>query len=631
VTLKETSSSLRGAATVDVATAGNGASRLPGGLAGDDPTGEGRRPGADLAGEGSVFSDRVRRLGLIWVGIALVITAVVSTVIRTPQGFLVLMPLTSALFTVPAIVVGAIAVRRMVTPFRKFWRWYLGANIALYIVGSAIVGYAVRPRTVYEIVAMLGLTGVVVCDAFAIDHVLRARAGARSRSVDMVESGLAIVLVVAPVVVIYGDEMRRSPYAWFAMFSIVCLVVFTSAAWCAVVLFLRSPPGRRRSESLCVALWVAAVLDSVVQTEQLISGFMLPNPPVLVLNGVCMGLLLLMPLNTPHRLAQGQERLPPQAQIRTGKVIAAITLAALPVLGAAVLVAGRTATAVHLAGLGLAAVVGLSAIRQLLTFAETRRLYGEVERSAEDRRALLAAVLESMNADRQRVAMQLHQQASSSYAALASLVPQDGGGPRTASARRPGVVEGPSQEAWAARLRPIPAVPVSHLLTERMAAQAESLRELIGAIRPLATSEGAGLAPILQAYVDSLDDAAPPAVTRVEVAADLVLDWITETVALRVVQEAVHNTCRHAEASELRITLAVEDGVAVVRVVDDGIGFDPAVAGVESGIATMRRFVDFCGGELAIHSRRGEGTVVEARLGGRPPERPQPPRLRPVP
>jgi NarL family two-component system sensor histidine kinase LiaS len=92
----------------------------------------------------------------------------------------------------------------------------------------------------------------------------------------------------------------------------------------------------------------------------------------------------------------------------------------------------------------------------------------------------------------------------------------------------------------------------------------------------------------------------------------------------------VRNASRHAEATVLRIVLTAEDGVAVVRVSDDGVGFDVAGLTVESGIATMRRFVEFCGGELRIGSTPGEGTVVEARLGGPARERPPAVSLRPV-
>jgi signal transduction histidine kinase len=588
-------------------------------------------PGADPRPDGSVFSDRARVAGLVWVAVAVVLTGLVGTRVETPEGFLALMPLTSSLFTVPAIVVAVITARRVSPPFRSFWLWYLGANIALYHVGAAIVAYAVRPRLFYEITAFLALAVVALCDARSIDHMLRYRSGLRSRSVDVVESGLAIVLVVAPVIVVYGDEIVSSPYAWFGLVSLFFLVLFTSALWCTVVLFVRSPKGNRRAESIGVGLWLAAVLDTVVQIEQVVSGFTLPPAPVLAFNGLCMGFLLLVPLYAPYRHARGLERLPAQAQIRSGKVIAAVTLAALPLLGGAVVVAGTTDTAVRAAGVALGLLVALSAVRQLVTYAETRRLYAEVERSAEDRRSLLAAVLESMDADRQRVAMQLHRQASSSYAALASLVPVDQREHRGVPDLSGRVAETVRRDVRVSHLRTGPPAAVSHVLTERMAAQAESLRELIGAIKPLTRVEGsdAGLAPILQAYVDSLDTA-PPAVTRVAVADGLVLDWVTETVALRVVQEAVRNTCRHAEATELLITIEVEDDVPVVRVGDDGVGFD-VDAVIESGIATMRRFVEFCGGRLCITSTRGRGTLVEAHLGSPVPEVPRPPRLRPVP
>jgi hypothetical protein len=56
-----------------------------------------------------------------------------------------------------------------------------------------------------------------------------------------------------------------------------------------------------------------------------------------------------------------------------------------------------------------------------------------------------------------------------------------------------------------------------------------------------------------------------------------------------------------------------------VSVADDGVGFDEARSGGESsGLATMRSFAALTGGELTVHSRRGEGTRVVARLGGGP-------------
>jgi signal transduction histidine kinase len=559
---------------------------------------------------GSVFSNRARRLGIAWVGVALVLTAAAGTRVRTPTDFLLLMTGTGGLFTAPGIAVAAVTVRRVQGPFHSFWRYYLAGNIAVFLSGTAVFAHSVHARPVYRVLAAVALLVVLICDVVAIDQMMRTRSGARWRTVDLAESGLAVVALGAPMVVLRGSQLLASEWAWFGVMSIAFLVMFVSVLWCSVILFVRAPRGRRRSEGVAIALAATTVVDALVQVENVASGFALWSPPVLAFNGLCLGLLLLMPLYAQYGHAGGLERLPPQAQLRTGRVVSAVTFAGLVLVAGAARLADFSPSAGHVAVAALALLVALSAVRQLLTFGETRRLYAEVERSAEDRRTLLAAVVETMDDDRRRVAMQLHEQASSSYAALASLV---------------------SPDEWSGRLRSVPSRPVPHLLTARMAAQAESLRELIAAIRPLARASGAGLAPILYAYVDSLDDAVRPPVTRVEVAEGLVLDWITETIALRVVQEAVRNTCHHAEATQLRIAFDIEDDVAVVRITDDGQGFDVDGLVVESGIATMRRFLSFCDGQLRIRSERGGGTVVEARLGGPVPELPEPVRLRPAP
>lgn len=589
------------------------ASSTPAPAAGPDP-GYASPPPYDE----DVFSARVRLVGTGWFALALVITAVAATLVDGPPRYLIVMSVTSGLFTIPAGCIAAVASRRVDPALRPLWAWYMAGNVIFYLVGAGLLNYGLEPRVEFEALALGAATVAFVCDILAIDQVVRSRSGARSRLVDLVESSLAIVMVGAPVVVVTAGPLTSSPYAWFAVLIMECLVLFISALWCSVVLFVRSPAGKRRAAGVGIVMAAVAVVDAVVQIQHVASGFALSNPLVLTLNGLSMGLLLLVPLHARRGHAQGLEQLPPHEQIRTGRVVAAVTFLALPVLVASVLATGTTMLALHVAGGALALLVALSAARQLLTFSETRRLYAQVERSAEERRVLLGAVLESMDAERRRVAMQLHEQASSSYAALATLAPADEIG-----ARVPG-------EAWSGRpVRPLAARPLSRVLTERMAAQAESLRALIGAIHPMSAAADAGLVPILRAYVDSLDDTVRPRHTTIEVAEDLRLDWITETIALRVVQEAVRNTCRHASATALRIGLGVEDGIAVVRVSDDGAGFDVEGLVVESGIATMRRFVSFCDGQLRITSAFGGGTTVEARLGGAP-RVPEPVRLRPV-
>jgi signal transduction histidine kinase len=82
----------------------------------------------------------------------------------------------------------------------------------------------------------------------------------------------------------------------------------------------------------------------------------------------------------------------------------------------------------------------------------------------------------------------------------------------------------------------------------------------------------------------------------------------TEVVLLRAAQEALTNVRKHAGAGRVEVTL---DG-AVLAVVDDGAGFDPAAPTGGYGLAGMRRRVEEVGGTVSIASGPG-GTRVEVR------------------
>lgn len=83
----------------------------------------------------------------------------------------------------------------------------------------------------------------------------------------------------------------------------------------------------------------------------------------------------------------------------------------------------------------------------------------------------------------------------------------------------------------------------------------------------------------------------------------------------RVLQEAVANVVRHAQASRLGVFLTEGRNAIVGRVEDDGVGFDLTVAQGRSptrlGIASMRDRVESAGGRFQIESAPGRGTVVE--------------------
>lgn len=89
-----------------------------------------------------------------------------------------------------------------------------------------------------------------------------------------------------------------------------------------------------------------------------------------------------------------------------------------------------------------------------------------------------------------------------------------------------------------------------------------------------------------------------------------------ELTVYRLVQEALTNVAKYANARQVRITLQPGDAQQVeVEVRDDGVGFDPAQQQESAhGLTGMRYRVEAAGGELAVDSRPGQGTRILARL-----------------
>jgi signal transduction histidine kinase len=94
----------------------------------------------------------------------------------------------------------------------------------------------------------------------------------------------------------------------------------------------------------------------------------------------------------------------------------------------------------------------------------------------------------------------------------------------------------------------------------------------------------------------------------------------TEVTLLRVAQEALTNAGRHADPSEVALTLAFGDGQVSLDVTDDGVGFDPGSpaggngSGGGYGLTAMRERVTALRGSLDVESGPGQGTTVVATL-----------------
>ncbi|WP_233617465.1 sensor histidine kinase [Actinomadura sp. WAC 06369] len=88
---------------------------------------------------------------------------------------------------------------------------------------------------------------------------------------------------------------------------------------------------------------------------------------------------------------------------------------------------------------------------------------------------------------------------------------------------------------------------------------------------------------------------------------------------LRIAQEAMSNTAKHASASRVGITLSFMDDEVVLDVWDDGQGFDPLALPAHTdtggfGLEGMRGRAERIAGAFTVESERGRGTAVSVRV-----------------
>jgi signal transduction histidine kinase len=137
-------------------------------------------------------------------------------------------------------------------------------------------------------------------------------------------------------------------------------------------------------------------------------------------------------------------------------------------------------------------------------------------------------------------------------------------------------------------------------------------RRIIEDLRPSSLSN-LGLQPALQILCSEFAQRSEISVyTELQV---LKLPEDIEITLYRVLQEALTNISKYAQARRVDVRLRVTDGQAELSVADDGQGFDPARVGPQSrGLAGMRFRLESCAGSLRVDSLPGQGTRIGARV-----------------
>lgn len=82
----------------------------------------------------------------------------------------------------------------------------------------------------------------------------------------------------------------------------------------------------------------------------------------------------------------------------------------------------------------------------------------------------------------------------------------------------------------------------------------------------------------------------------------------------RIAQEAVHNAVEHGAATEVQIDLSSEDGHFILRIRDDGRGFDSTRGSNGMGLRIMQYRARSARGWCRVGSQPGRGTLVTCRV-----------------
>jgi two-component system sensor histidine kinase DegS len=164
---------------------------------------------------------------------------------------------------------------------------------------------------------------------------------------------------------------------------------------------------------------------------------------------------------------------------------------------------------------------------------------------------------------------------------------------------------------------PVLAAVELRLLRELLRRELGDVRAFISQLRPPVLAD-VGLSGAIREAADAMS-AMIGIPIEVEVDPELgELDLAVETVALRIVQEALQNVRRHAQAQRAWIRAAREDSEWVIEVRDDGRGFDVGAIAARGrrnfGLQFMRERAELIGARFEVRSRPDGGTVVRISI-----------------
>jgi signal transduction histidine kinase len=142
----------------------------------------------------------------------------------------------------------------------------------------------------------------------------------------------------------------------------------------------------------------------------------------------------------------------------------------------------------------------------------------------------------------------------------------------------------------------------------------QDVRRLAVELRPAALDDF-GLVPALERLRDTVSEQSAISVDVQSSLGDRRLPAEVETMLYRMVQEALTNVVKHADASRVTVRLSRSDTSVVLAIHDDGKGFDPQSARDGGlGLVGMRERVALLGGRFVVEASEGAGAMLKAEV-----------------
>jgi two-component system, NarL family, sensor kinase len=218
----------------------------------------------------------------------------------------------------------------------------------------------------------------------------------------------------------------------------------------------------------------------------------------------------------------------------------------------------------------------------------------EARHSEEMLRALSHRVVQAQEAERRRIALELHDHITQFLCAI--LV------------RCQALADQLSARGGASKREAVK-------LLQMLGRAAEDVERISRNLRPSVLQE-LGLVSVLRDTTARFADrtGVPVELTCVRINARLPAD--TELALYRILQEALSNVEKHARARHVGVRLSQRRASVQLTIGDDGIGFDPARRSAKDrlGLLGMRERAAYVGGALTVKSARRAGTEIEVRI-----------------